>query len=286
MRRNSAGGNTADGRGRWTQVNNNREQQLAQTFVELADTLVDDFDAMDFLAGLVERCVELLGVSAAGVVLSDQKNGLAMAAASSEQARLVELFVAQSTDGPCWDCVRTGQPVLSPDLAEQAARWPRFVPAALAAGFHATYALPMRLRRTVIGVLNLLDEQRKALDDTQLALGQALADVATIGLLQQRAIHHGDVLAEQLQIALNSRVVIEQAKGVLAASGGVDMEHAFTILRGYARAHNMHLTELARAIAEGAIAPDAIHAEAREPARRPLHQQHQQRRAGPDRGTV
>jgi transcriptional regulator with GAF, ATPase, and Fis domain len=243
-------------------MTSNREQRLAQTFVELADTLVDDFDAVDFLSGLVERCVELLGVSAAAVVLADQRTGLALAAASSERARLVESFVVDSLDGPCWDCLRSGRPVLSPDLAKEAGQWPRFAAAAQAAGFHAAHALPMRLRRTVIGVLNLLNVEATQLDDVQLALGQAFADVATIGLLQQRAVHHGDVLVQQLQIALNSRVVIEQAKGVVAATAGVDMERAFNLLRGHARSHNTHLTELARGIAEGNIDPATIIANA------------------------
>ena len=239
-------------------MNGQHEQRLAQVFVELADTLVDDFDVLDFLSMLVERCVELLDVAAAGVVLSDQKGGLRMAAASSEQARLVELFAIQADDGPCPDCVRTGSPVFSSDLDTEDARWPRFAPAARAAGFRAAHAVPMRLRRTVIGALNLLKTDANGVGESSVQLGQALADVATIGMLQQRTIHDSAILAEQLHSALNSRVVIEQAKGVLSAHGGMDMHNAFTALRGYARSQNLRLSELARSVAEGTGDLDAI----------------------------
>jgi transcriptional regulator with GAF, ATPase, and Fis domain len=239
-------------------MNGQHEQRLAQVFVELADTLVDDFDMLDFLSMLVERCVELLDVAAAGVVLSDQKGGLRMAAASSEQARLVELFAIQADDGPCPECVHTGRPVSSADLTAEDARWPRFAPAARAAGFHAAHALPMRLRRTVVGAVNLLNTHTGGVDATSVDLGQALADVATIGMLQQRAIHDSTILAEQLHTALNSRVVIEQAKGVLSAHGGLDMDQAFGALRGFARAHQLRLSEVARMVAEGTADLDAI----------------------------
>jgi transcriptional regulator with GAF, ATPase, and Fis domain len=234
------------------------EQRLAHVFVELADTLVDDFDVLEFLSMLVERCVEVLDVAAAGVVLSDQKGGLRMAATSSEQARLVELFAIQTDDGPCPECVRTAEPVSSADLAVEDERWPRFAPAARAAGFHAAHAVPMRLRRTVIGSLNLLTTRSDGVGEASAHLGQALADVATIGILQQRAIHDSMMLAEQLQTALNSRVVIEQAKGVLSAHAGVDMHHAFAALRGYARSNNVRLSDLARTVAEGRADLDAI----------------------------
>lgn len=234
------------------------DRRLAQVFVELADTLVDDFDVLEFLSVLVERCVELLDVAAAGVVLSDQRGGLRMAAASSEQARLVELFAVQADDGPCPECVRTGRPVSSADLTAEDARWPRFAPAARAAGFHAAHAVPMRLRRTVVGALNLFNTDPGEIDDASVDLGQALADVATIGMLQQRSIHDSAILAEQLHVALNSRVVIEQAKGVLSAHGRTDMHHAFIALRGYARSQDLRLSELAHAVVEGTADLDAI----------------------------
>src|SRR5260370_816566 len=191
------------------------EIQLADVFVEMADTLVDDFDVIDFLHVLTERCVQLLGVSAAGLLLTDGKDALQVVAASSERTRLLELFQLQTDQGPCVDCFRTGQPVSVTDLTS-AARWPRFTTAAAEVGFAAVHALPMRLRTEVIGALTRSDANPGGLEEGKLRIGQALADVATIGLLQQRAIHRRDALTEQLQTALNSRIVIEQAKGVLA----------------------------------------------------------------------
>jgi len=226
------------------------EVQLADVFVEMADTLVDDFDVIDFLHGLAERCVQLLGVSAAGLLLTDQQGALQVVAASSERIRLLELFQLQTDQGPCVDCFRTGQPVSVTDLPT-AGRWPWFTSAAAEVGFAAVHALPMRLRDEVIGALNLFDTNPGAMDQDKLRIGQALADVATIGLLQQRAIHRRDVLTEQLQTALNSRVLIEQAKGVLAERLHVDLADAFTLLRSGARSHNRRLSDLAQAIVDG-----------------------------------
>ena len=175
----------------------------------------------------------------------------------------------QSDDGPCLDCVRTGLPVSSANLADEGARWPRFVPAARAAGFRAAYAVPMRLRHTVIGSLNMLDTHSDGVDDTSVLLGQALADVATIGLLQQRAVHDGAILSEQLQTALNSRVIIEQAKGVLSAHAGLNMQDAFTTLRDHARSHNLRLSDLARTVADGTADLNAIRVRTPHPKSRP-----------------
>ena len=227
------------------------ETPLADVFVEMADTLVDDFDVIEFLHVLTERCVELLGVSAAGLLLTDQRDTLQVVAASSERTRLLELFQLQTDQGPCLDCFHTGQPVSVADLTLTAARWPRFTAAAAEVGFAAVHALPMRLRSEVIGALNLFDVQPGALDEGKLRIGQALADVATIGLLQQRAIHRRDILAEQLQTALNSRVLIEQAKGVLAERLRVDVGEAFALLRDGARSRNRRLSELSQAIVDG-----------------------------------
>ncbi|MFL6073834.1 MAG: GAF and ANTAR domain-containing protein [Mycobacteriales bacterium] len=226
------------------------EVQLANVFVELADTLVDDFDVVDFLHVLTERCVQLLGISAAGLLLTDGHDTLKVAAASSERTMLLELFQLQTDQGPCVDCFRTGQPVSVADLPA-AGRWPRFTAAATEVGFAAVHALPMRLRTEVIGALNFFDTTPGALDDGKRRIGQALADVATIGLLQQRAILHRDALTEQLQTALNSRVLIEQAKGVLAERLQLDVGDAFTLLREAARNRNRRLSELAQAIVDG-----------------------------------
>ena len=228
-----------------------REQLLAETFVELADTLVADFDVVDFLGGLASRCVRLLDVDAAGLMLADQRGSLRVVASSSEQAHLVELFQLQHAEGPCLECFQTGQPVSEADLTAAGQRWPSFAPAAIDEGFAAVQALPLRLRDEVIGAMNLFRRAPGRLDETGLRVGQALADVATIGLLQERNFRHQEVLAEQLQGALNSRVVIEQAKGILAERLSLDMGQAFELLRGQARVQQRRLAELAGAVASG-----------------------------------
>ncbi|MFF4352836.1 ANTAR domain-containing protein [Streptomyces sp. NPDC001530] len=223
------------------------QQLLAKTFVELADNLVADFDLIDFLRLLTDRCVGLLDASAAGVLLADRDGELRVMAASDEQVRLLELFQLQNDEGPCLECFRTGTPMAVTDLRTETARWPRFAVAAQHSGFGAVQALPMRLRDEVVGALNLFRTTPGPFDPAASPIAQALADVATISLLQQRTTQRSTVLNEQLQTALNSRVLIEQAKGKLAERQGVDMEQAFTALRGYARAHNRRLAELARA---------------------------------------
>src|SRR6266566_6880268 len=200
---------------------------LSDTFIELADTMVADFDVIDFLHLLTDRSVALLAASAAGVVLADPRGELRLAAASTEQAGLLELFQLQNDQGPCLECFRTGQPVTASDLAGPAPRWPRFAAAAAQAGFATVEALPMRLRDQVIGALNLFRASPGAFDPGDVRIGQALADVATISLLHERSLRHSDIMNEQLQTALNSRVVIEQAKGKLAERLGLDMEQAF-----------------------------------------------------------
>jgi hypothetical protein len=223
---------------------------LSDVFIELADTLVDDFDLIEFLHSLTERCVQMLDVAAAGLLLTDGAGTLQVVAASSERTRLLELFQLQTDQGPCLDCFRTGLPVSVDDLAV-AERWPQFTAAATEVGFAAVHALPMRLRTDVIGALNLFDTTPGTLDETRLRVGQSLADIATIGLLQQRAIRRRDVITEQLQTALNSRVLIEQAKGLLAERLQVDVAEAFTLLRAAARTHNRSLSDLAQGIVDG-----------------------------------
>ncbi len=224
---------------------------LSETFVELTDTMVAGFDVIDFLHVLTDRSVQLLEVSAAGLLLADPRGELRLVAASSEAARLLELFQLQSDQGPCLDCFRAGRPVAAADLAAAAPRWPRFAPAAREAGFAAVQALPMRLREQVIGALNLFRTGPGAFAPASVRVGQALADVATISLLHERGMRHSDIVNEQLQTALNSRVVIEQAKGKLAERLGVDMDQAFTLLRDRARTTNRRLSDLARAFIDG-----------------------------------
>ena len=226
-------------------------QLLSETFVELTDTMVAGFDVIDFLHVLTGRSVQLLDVSAAGLLLADPRGELRVVAASSEAARLLELFQLQSDQGPCLDCFRSGQPVTAVDLTTQADRWPRFAATARDAGFTAVQALPMRLRDQVIGALNLFRAAPGPFDPAAVRIGQALADVATISLLHERSMRHSDTLNEQLQTALNSRVIIEQAKGKLAERLGTDMNQAFSLLRDSARARNLPLSGLARAFVDG-----------------------------------
>jgi hypothetical protein len=226
--------------------------RLAEVFVVLADTLVDDFDVADLLDLLVRTCVEVLGCTAAGLLLSDHRGVLRVAASSSEAIDLLETFQLQAEEGPCLDSFRTQEPV-SADLTDGGEnRWPVFAPAAVSLGFRGVQALPMRLRERSIGALNLFHDHSR-LADVDLRVAQALADVAAIGILHQQGAHSGNQLIGQLQSALNSRVTIEQAKGVLAATGSTDMETAFQALRSYARDHNAKLSVLAAQIAAGQV---------------------------------
>jgi len=227
------------------------DERLVETFVELADTLIDEFDVIDFLHLLVDRCVQLLDVDAAGLLLTDHHGTLQLIASSNEQVRVLELFQLQNDEGPCLDAFRTGTRVSQADLTTADERWPRFTEAAADAGFAAVDALPMRLRKEVLGALALFRAEAGELDRTALRTAQALVDVATIGLLQERSLRHQEILTEQLQTALNSRVVIEQAKGLVAERLGVGMEDAFTALRAYARRHGMKLSDVASGVIDG-----------------------------------
>ena len=235
-----------------------REPMLARTFVELADTLVDDFDVVELLTLLVDRCVEILDVSAAGLMLVAPEGDLRVVASSSEAMRVVELFELQSQEGPCLDCYRSGEPVLNQHLDTVDGRWPNFTPVALEAGFRSVHALPMRLRGAIVGALNLFRTDDGPLDATDVTAAQALADVATIAILQHRAALEAQVVNEQLNHALNSRVLIEQAKGVLAERAGLDMEHSFARLRSYARNNNLQLVDVAQDLIDGTLSAAAI----------------------------
>ena len=227
--------------------------------MELADTLVADFDVVELLSRLADRCVDVLDVGAAGLMLVAPDGDLRVMASSSAAIRVLELFELQSQEGPCLDCYRTGRAVLGDDLPSLVGRWPRFAPEALAAGFQSVHALPMRLRGAVIGALNLFHDEVGDMREGDLAAAQSLADVATIAILQHRAAMHAQLVNEQLSSALNSRVVIEQAKGMLAERAGLDMEGAFTALRTHARSHNLKLAQVAQAVIDGSLPTSALH---------------------------
>jgi GAF domain-containing protein len=229
-----------------------REGPLAQAFVALADTLVDDYDVVEFAQVLVEDCVSLLEVDSAGLLLDDLHGGLQVLATTTEQARMLELLQIQSDAGPCLQAYRTGRQVLVEDLHSDSDRWNEFAIRCTAEGFSAVFAIPLRLRNERIGALNLFRRQPGMLANPDLLVAQALADVATIGILHQRVLTRGALVNSQLQTALNSRIVIEQAKGVLAQRGGLDMEQAFRELRSMARNSNRHLSDTARMVIENA----------------------------------
>jgi len=235
-----------------------REALLARTLVELADTLVADFDVIELLTLLTDGCVDVLDVGAAGLMLVAPEGDLRVMASSSEAVRVLELFELQSQEGPCLDCYRTGQPVVNEDLATVNGRWPRFAAEALAAGFHSVHALPMRLRGTVIGALNLFHIEPGEMRQADVVAAQAMADVATIGVLQHRAALEAQVLNEQLNHALNSRIVIEQAKGIIAEREGLNMEQAFSALRNHARYHNLRLVDVAGDVIDGILPASAL----------------------------
>jgi transcriptional regulator with GAF, ATPase, and Fis domain len=237
-----------------------REQRLVHVFVELADTLVEEFDVVDFLQTLTERCIELVDADAAGLMLDDQRGTLQPIAYTDESARLLELFELQRGEGPCLDCFATGERITNIDLTSAADRWPVFTQAARALGFTTCHAVPLRLRSQVIGALNLFSTRPAQLGTDHVAVAQGLADIATIGLLHERAARDQLAVSEQLQTALQSRILIEQAKGVLSAHAGTSVEGAFRLMRAHARSTGSLLNTVAEGIVSGSI--DAAHLQA------------------------
>lgn len=240
-----------------------RETQLFDSLVYLADTLVTGFDVIDLADRLVTTCQELLDVSAAGIMLDNQRGGLQVLVSSSESMRLLELLQLQSNEGPCLDAFATGKAVSAPNLEDLVERWPHFVPRALDEGFRSAHAMPLALRDRTIGALNLLSDQPGPLGEPQTQIAQVLTSMATIGIVNHRAIRRQELLAEQLQTALNSRIGIEQAKGVIAERAGVNMEEAFMMLRTGARSMRRPLSDVAEDIALGRLPGDFIGAYAK-----------------------
>jgi GAF domain-containing protein len=224
-----------------------REALLARAFVRLADTLVSDFDVVDFLHGLSVDSLEILGADAAGVMLTDGRGALRLIASSEERMRLLELFELQGAQGPCLDAFSSGAAVQA-GAADSRARWPAFAQHASQAGFQRTCAVPLRVRADVIGALNLFRSSDAAFTDTEMEIAQAMAEISAIALIQERAVRQHGLLVEQLQTALNGRVIIEQAKGMLAEYLTVTVDEGFRLLRTYARDRNRKLTEVASAI--------------------------------------
>lgn len=220
-------------------------ERLAEVFVEVADTLVDDFDLIEFLQALATHTSELIDARAAGLMLADSRGRLQLMAASDERAEMLELFQAQALEGPCQDCFRQGRPVVNADLEHASGRWPRFAPLATSTGFKSVHAFPMRCRGEVIGALNMFGTAAGEMSDQDAAIVQALADVATVGILQERIIRRSGELAEQLQGALSTRITVEQAKGMLAHIHGESPDQAFARLRNYCRPRSLRLSDVA-----------------------------------------
>jgi GAF domain-containing protein len=235
-----------------------KETLLMRTLVQLADNLVADFDVVDLLTLLSDRCVQALDVVAAGVMIATPGGSLQVVASSSEAMRTLELFQLQADEGPCVDAYRSGTPVVNQDLQSATGLWSRFAPLAIAAGFRSTHSLPMRLRGQTIGAINLFRADDGTLSADDVAAAQALADVATIAIIQHRGAVDSRALNDQLNYALNSRIVIEQAKGKLSEAAHLDVDQAFRRLRRHARNHNLRLTDLANDVATGTIDPRSL----------------------------
>jgi transcriptional regulator with GAF, ATPase, and Fis domain len=234
-------------------VETSRDQSIIHYLVDIADNLVDNFDVVELLTDLADRCVDMLGISAAGVMLASPPDELRLVATSSEAMQLVELFELQAHEGPCLDAFLTGEPVQHEILSEGSGRWPRFSIVALDAGFESVLALPLRLRDTTIGALNLFSVGVSPMNESDVVVARGFADLATISVLQHGAAAEARRVNEQLSQALSSRIVIEQAKGVISERAHIDLSEAFTLLRNYARRHGLLLAEVAQSAIEGTL---------------------------------
>ena len=222
-----------------------RETEVIRAFVELSNELVNDYDVVEMLAQLTTRCASLLDIASAGLLLGDSQDQLHLVAASSDRTHHLEVFQLQRDEGPCLDCFRDGEPVTVQDLEAEASRWPEFCRAADIVGFRSVHALPMRLKGTVLGTLGLFGKEPGGLGEDDLALAQALVHVASVAIVNERAATDRDTVNAQLERALSSRIAVEQAKGVLAHAGEMEMDEAFIVLRRYSRDHGRKLSEVA-----------------------------------------
>jgi GAF domain-containing protein len=243
-----------------------RETRINTAFVTVADTLTTDFDVVDLLHTLVEECTQILGIDTGGLMLADPEGNLQLMTSTSESADLVEVMQLAASAGPCIDCFTSGNAVSVPNIEESGGRWPGFREAALEQGFHSAHATPMKLRGQIIGTMNLFSTSPGEVSPRDAAVAQALADVATIGILQERLIREGHVIAEQLHVALDSRIIIEQAKGIIAHSLSVDMPEAFSVLRNYARGNNFTIRSVAEKISDRTLTAQGMIAATQRPA--------------------
>ena len=235
-----------------------RVAELAQAFVELAGALADGYDVVELLDRLIRHCVHLLKVDAAGLVLADASGTLKVMAVTDEQVRFLEVLQLHADSGPCLDCYRSGQPVDVDDLTLDGDRWPALADTIRQGGYHGVHAVPLRFREQTVGAMNLFSSKPGGLGTTDRKIALALAEVATVAILGQRTIHRSGQVAEQLQAALNSRVIIEQAKGMLAQQGRFDMASAFAVLRQHARRNNQRVTDAARAVVDSTLTLDRM----------------------------
>ena len=239
-------------------MSDDREKEIIRAFVDMSNELVDHYDVVEMLVQLTSHCATLLDVSSAGLLLADESGALRLAASSSERTHHLEVFQLQQDEGPCLDCYHDGEPVVVADLDEQQERWPKFCAAARVVGFRSVHALPMKLRDNVLGTLGLFGEDVGSLEPDDLALAQALVHVASVGIVNERVAMDRALVNSQLQHALSSRVVVEQAKGVIAHGGDLEMDAAFAVLRRYARDHGRRLSEVAAAVVSRELAHSAV----------------------------
>ena len=230
-----------------------RESRLVATFVSVADSLVAEYDIVDLLQILVDDCTELFDASAAGILLVTPEGALEVVAATNERSEFLSLLQARSGEGPCVETITIGRPVSVPDVSDTDPRWSLFASASLRSGYRAIHSIPMRLRDSTIGSLNLFRASIGRLNEPDAVAVQALADVATIAILNERAHRESDQTREQLQRALDSRIVIEQAKGVLSQRLGVDMGEAFGLIRAHSRSTRSRMRDVAGAIVSGRL---------------------------------